>query len=671
MSKKAPALTPMRRRRPENRVPKPKSLREVPRYLGLVLGGFFKRFFYIFRLVWEAKPSLTVAMMLFAVLNGVLPVVGAYISAELIGEISRQLHLSPVVTGGFWESVGANFSLIFLLLIATFLHQLLTRILGRLSHMVNSMAGELIVNHIKLKILHKAKTVDMASFDRPEFYEKMENANREASHRPLQIMNATFTLFSTVISALSFVVILVGLHPAAPWLIVLLALPGAIVNYVYRNKNFWFMRYRSKERREMNYFSGVVVDKDKAKEMRIMGLSDTFIDRYETTFKKYYRGLRRLILQEGFWQILSALVSLAGHCAIFLYVAYQVIYGGAGDLAEYSLYTTALTSIHSYVGTLLSSTATIYEGTLFIDNMIVFLAEKTTVVPSTEAPKVPQRHVPHTITFDHVSFRYPGTDRDVIHDVTMQFEPGESVVLVGLNGAGKTTLIKLMTRLYDPTEGRILLDGIDLREYDVRALYDLFGIIFQDFGKYAVSVRENITFGDISVDTDEEKVKSSARQSAAKEFIDRLPLGYDTPLMRIFEEDGLELSIGQWQKLSVARAFYKDSDILILDEPTASLDALAEQEIYDQFASLSKDKTTVFVSHRLSSATTASRIVVLEHGRLVEMGTHDQLMAAKGQYFKLFSTQAKRYTGVDYEAEESEDPPPSADLIYVETPKYE
>jgi len=216
-------------------------------------------------------------------------------------------------------------------------------------------------------------------------------------------------------------------------------------------------------------------------------------------------------------------------------------------------------------------------------------------------------------------------------------------VLVGLNGAGKTTLIKLLTRLYDPTEGVILLDGYDIREYNVEELYAMYGIIFQDFGKYAFSVSDNIVFGDVTKQADREQVEEAARRSAADPFIRDLPLGYDTPLMRYFSEDGIELSIGQWQKLSIARAFYSDSDILILDEPTASLDAIAEQEVFRQFDELRKDKTTIFVSHRLSSATVASKIIVLEHGRLVEEGNHQQLMNEKGRYYELFSTQARRY----------------------------
>ena len=236
-----------------------------------------------------------------------------------------------------------------------------------------------------------------------------------------------------------------------------------------------------------------------------------------------------------------------------------------------------------------------------------------------------------------------GKTTKILDNINLTIRPGETAVLVGLNGAGKTTFIKLLTRLYDPTEGAILLDGKDLRDYDPAELYRIFGIIFQDFGKYAFSVSDNIRFGDIYRDADEREVENAAKQANADDFIERLANGYDTPLMRVFEQNGTELSIGQWQKLAVARAFYSRSDILILDEPTASLDPIAEQEIFKQFDELRQDKTTIFVSHRLSSATTASKIIVLERGRLVEEGTHKELMAMRGRYYELFSTQAARY----------------------------
>jgi ABC-type multidrug transport system fused ATPase/permease subunit len=275
--------------------------------------------------------------------------------------------------------------------------------------------------------------------------------------------------------------------------------------------------------------------------------------------------------------------------------------------------------------------------------MIDFMNEEPTVVPNTDEPKIPKKGGNHTIEFKNVFFRYPGSEKYVLENINLTLKTNESVVLVGLNGAGKTTLIKLLTRLYDPTEGEILLDGEDIRSYDLKALYDLYGIIFQDFGRYAETAEENIAFGDADRPVDRGEVIIAAHNANADDFIEALPQGYDTPLTRLFEENGVELSGGQWQKLSVARAFYKNSDILILDEPTASLDAIAEREIFDRFAELSKNKLTVFVSHRLSSAVGAGRIVVLRDGRIVEQGTHSQLMENKGDYHYLFTTQAEKY----------------------------
>ncbi len=609
---------------------KPKTVKEFFRMVGNVAGNFFSHLFYILSLVWETKKSILFLFALVCVVDGLLPVAGAYIGAEIlnllhgaiVGEITDFL---PII---YW-------------LLALFIQQFFSRIIGRVSLMTTRIAGELVANHIRMKILEKARHVDIASFDRPEFYEKLENANREAGNRPVSILNATFNVISACISAVSFVVILATLHPAAPLLILAMALPAAIINYVYRRKTFAYLRRRSKDRRQMEYYANVVTNKDLAKEVRLMDLSDTFIDKYKGVFRGYYKGIRQLILHEGFWHIGMALVTVIVNALLFVYVAYSV-YQGNMIIGDYSLYTGALTSIISYVNTFVSMTATVYEGTLFIDNVMEFMKEKQEIVPIVDPPRIPTRGK-HTIEFRDVSFAYPGTDRRVISHVNLRLESGETTVLVGLNGAGKTTLVKLLTRLYDPTEGVILLDGHDLREYDVRALYDLFGIIFQDFGKYAVSVKENIAFGDVHRTPDEEAVINAARESSAADYIDALPAGYDTPLMRYFEENGIELSIGQWQKLSIARAFYKDSDILILDEPTASLDPMAEADVFSQFDRLGKDRMTLFVSHRLSSATIAKQIVVVENGEVIECGSHRELMAKKGKYYRLFSTQASRY----------------------------
>lgn len=610
--------------------------------IGDVIGSFFGHLFYILSLVWETKKGMLFLLAFLCTLDGVLPVAGAYISAAILDDLSEAYTAAGA-------GVAMDFTPILLLLLFLFVYQFLAKIINRVSQMSMRIAGDLVANHIRMKILHKVKEVDHASFDRPAFYEKLENANREAGHRPVSILTSAFNIISASVSVASFIAILVALHPLAPLLILVMALPGAAINYVYRRKTFEYMWRRSKDRRQMEYYAGVMTNKDMFKEIRLHDLSDTFIDKYEGVFTRYFKGIKRLVLHEGFWHIGVALATTLANAVLFVYIAYAVTQGQM-RLGDYSLYTGALTSIVSYVNTLVTSTASVYEGTLFIDNVITFMNEKKTVTAAATPAVIPERGH-HTIEFSHVSFAYPGTDRLVLDDISFKLQSGDIAVLVGLNGAGKTTLIKLLTRLYDPTSGVILLDGRDIRDYEPEALYRLFGILFQDFGKYAVSAKENIAFGDTARPIDDAAVACVAEESGAAAFIRDLPDGYDTPLSRLFEENGVEPSIGQWQKLSIARAFYKDSDILILDEPTASLDPLAEAEVFSQFARLGENRLTVFVSHRLSSATMANVILVLENGKLVECGNHEALMKLEGKYHNLFQTQASRYVTKDGENE--------------------
>ena len=625
---------------PDDGIAKPQRISEYPSYVKKKIGGFFHRLFYIVTLVYKATPALLLVMCLLCLIDGVLPVFGAFVSAELLNEIQ---HLITDNAAGVLnkESFDAFSPLLFMLLLNV-IYMFMKKVINRVSSAVTAIAGELVANHIKLMILNKSRLVDMASFDNPEFYEKLENANREAGMRPLGIINSTFNVISSVISAVSFVAILSGISPYISLIIIVSAVPSALVNFFYRNKNFRYIRWHSKERRQMNYYSSLMVNKDMAKEIKILGLSSTFIEKYKTVFKKYFKGLKSLYIKEGVTHVLVSLISTLVQCGVFLYIAYTVVFEG-GVIGDYSLYSGALTSISGYVATVLTSTATIYEGTLFIDNMIAFNNEKVTVVPSVSEPLIPQRHVPHKIEFRNVSFKYPGTDKFVLQNVNLTLQNSENIVLVGLNGAGKTTLIKLLTRLYDTTEGEILLDGRNIKEYEVSALHDMFGIIFQDFGKYSETAYDNIRFGDILVPHDRSDVELAAERGNADAFIDKLPHGLDTPLTRIFEEDGIELSGGSWQKLAISRAFLKNSDVLILDEPTASLDPLAEAEVFNRFTELSENRITVFVSHRLSSATTADKIVVIDGGTIAELGNHTELMKLGGIYHNLFTTQAERY----------------------------
>ncbi len=641
---------PPPRRKIGNEIPKPKSFKEFFPYIFKLIKAFVARYFFIFKLVWETSPFILLVMSLVTIVNGVFPVLGAKIGAELltaVGDaiINRNVLIDYFKDASLLDSVKALFTetRIGYFVVFELLYLIISSIVSNAYNAFINISGEKVANHIRIKIITKAKSIDISQFDLPEFYEKFENACREATFRPIQILSSTFSMISNIISMISFIVVLVTLNPLAPIIIFVISLPAAIIKFVYGRKNFLYMRHRSKDRRQMEYYSQLMTNKDVVKEVRLFNLSDTFIGKFKNIFKKYFKGLKSLILRENAWHIIIAIATAFVNAALFLYVGVKAVNDADFKIGDYSYYASALNSIISCVGTVVAASATVYQGTLFIENVIEFNKLEPKIVPIQEPALDVKRHIGHTIEFKNVSFAYPGTDKLVLKNVSFALDKGTTTVLVGLNGAGKTTIIKLLTRLYDPTDGVILLDGEDIRKYDTVQLYNMFGTIFQDFGKYAVSVEENIYYGDIEKGPVDEEIYSAASKSGASDYIEKLPEQYKTKLIRFFDEEATDLSIGQWQKLSVARAFYSDSDILILDEPTASLDALAEQQIFKQFEELTENKTSIFVSHRLSSATTADKIIVLEYGEIIEEGNHNELMASKGKYYELFSTQARRY----------------------------
>lgn len=600
--------------------------------------AFLKRLGYIFHLVLETSPWILIGFTVIAILQGLIPVAQSYVAAQILNVLADAfLHGAAAYETYISRIMG--------LLILQFVCIIGLNVVNTLDNIMDHIAGELVVNHVNMKIMEKAKELDTASFDSPDFYAKLENASRESGIQPTRIIRALFSVISAVISMISFTIILCSVNPTAPILIIAVSVPSALVSMHYRRKNFMYIRHNSKDRRQLTYYKDLLTNKDMAKEIKIFRLADFILERYSQIFKHYFKGLKKLFYMEGTCNLGMSILSAVVNCYLFFYIASQVA-KGILQVGDYSLYTGALNSISNGVNTIINNISSIYEGTLFIDNMLVFMNEEKSIVPKLpehSSTKYVQKNIGHKIEFQHVYFKYPGQEQYTLQDINVTLKPGEKVTIVGLNGAGKTTFLKLLIRLYDPSEGRILLDDIDIREYDVDDLYSIYGIIFQDFGKYAVNVEENIAFGDITIPINEERIKQAADFSDAKDYIERLPQKFKTPLTHYFEKNGVELSIGQWQKLSIARAFYTNADILILDEPTAALDAIAEQEIYNQFETLSENRTTIFVSHRLSSATTADKIIVLEYGKIVEEGIHHDLMEKKGIYYKLFSTQAERY----------------------------
>lgn len=567
-----------------------------------------------------------------SIFSGITPVLGSLIGAKLLNQ------LTLAYTG---EHLA--FSAITVLLILQLGYSIFHSAISRLYGTFTSLSGNLVSNHIRRKLMEKSKTIDIASFDSPEFYAKMENASREAGTRPLQILNASFSILSSCISMISYIILLLTVRPWAPLLIMMASLPSALISHHFRKKNVTFMISNAKSRMKMEYYNSLLTSKNFIKETRMFHLEDTIISRYQSVFDSYYCKLKQLQWHECLWSLLVALFSNIVSILLYALFAYDV-FNHQYTIGDFSLYTGAIGAISSGLMTLISTSSSVYEGTLFIDNLIEFMKVEPTIVPSINPPHPIVHKGGHTLEFNNVSFRYPGTEHYVLHHISFKIHANETIVLVGLNGSGKTTLLKLMTRLYDPTEGQVLLDGRDIREYAVDELYSIYGMIFQDFGRYAVTARENITFGNVYSPENLSDVVSAAVQSNADDFIRKLPKGYETPLMRLFTEDGSEPSIGQWQKLAIARAFYRNAEILILDEPTASLDALAEQEIFNRLNELRKNKTTIFVSHRLSSATIADQILVLNNGTIIEKGTHAELISREGIYHQLFTTQATRFT---------------------------
>lgn len=597
-----------------------KKIREIPSML--------KRLMYIYSIVWETSKGIMIAVIGLAIFSGFEPILSAYLLKFILDFIfnagSNPEYRALIIAVVLW--IGISF---------------IVRLNSLVNMVINQLLGILITRNIKLKIINKAKNLDLASYDDTTFYSRLENADREASMRPIHILQSSLNLVSSIIKVIGFVAIIATFSIYIFLIQLVLMLPMAVISMKFRSRSFHIMFRHSKERRQMDYYSRIIVDKDMIKEVKLFDMSGFLIDSFNKAFDTYYGNIKKLTLKQGKWMIITMISAMLYLIWVFITLGRSAFYGDI-TIGDFSLYSNAIISSEGAFQSIIETMSNLYEGTLFIENLRSFFQEKETIKPVVEPPKACVNCI-HSIEFVNVSFKYPKMEKYVLKNISFKIEPGQVFALVGFNGAGKTTLLKLMMRLYDPSEGKVLIDGLDIREYDINSLYRLFGTVFQDFGRYAFMLKENIALGELSEINNSERLGLAIQQANLQSVVHSIPNGLDTPLTRMFEKDGQELSIGQWQKIAIARAFFRQAEIMIFDEPSSALDANAEEEIFRQFVQLSQNKTAIFVSHRLSSATLSDKVIYLEDGEIKEMGSHHELMELRGKYAEFFSKQAKRY----------------------------
>ena len=592
------------------------------------------RFLGVFRysrraleLVWSTSKRLTVALAGLTLVVGLLPAGAAYIGQLIVDAVVQAAQHSHD-PGPVLRLVALEALLVVLIAFAQraiFICQALLR--TQLGQRVNAM------------ILAKALTLDLTHFEDADFYDKLTRARREASSRPLSLVNKTFSLVQNTLSLTSFAALLFGFSPWAALILVLAGMPSFLAEAKFSGDAFRLFRWRSPETRMQFYYETAISSLDYVKEVKLYQLGPLFLQRYEQIFRDLYAEDRKLTLRRGLWSGVLGLVATGAFYAAYMWIALVAV---AGDitLGEMTMYLLLFRQGQGAVSSILGAIGGMYEDNLYLSTLYEYLAQDVAQKPG-DAVAGPDPS--DGIRFEGVSFQYPGAPAPALADVTFHLRPGQSLALVGENGSGKTTLIKLLTRLYTPTAGRILLDGRDLQEWDEQALRRRVGVVFQDFARYQLKVGENIGAGDVQAFDDRTRWEASAKKGMAEEFIATMPKGYDTQLGRLFKE-GRELSGGQWQKVALSRAFMRQgADVLVLDEPTAAMDAEAEAQVFEHVRTLSRDRMVILISHRFSTVRAADHIIVLHGGRILESGDHAALMQRGGRYERLFSLQAQGY----------------------------
>lgn len=583
------------------------------------------------RLVWGTSRLLTAGLAATNVLQSVVPVAQVWLAGRLIDEVAAGIQ-----AGGGDEHIRTVVILAALQLII-FLASSVLQALGNISQ---QLLQERVSIHVQTQIMEHANTLDLADFENATYYDQLQEAQRESQRRPVQMVSQVFGLIRSLITFASMIALLASLSWWIAALTLLSPIPAFISDSRYGWQGFGMMRRHSPVRRAMSYLTSLMTTDQYAKEVKLFTAGDHFIDRYNRVAEGYYKETKELLVRRYSagvgWGSLTTLAS----SGTFLYVAILAVRGQV-TLGALTVFTQAANQVQSSFQGILGGIQGIYENGLYLSTLHDLLQRE----PRIAAPAHPVPvTVPFTqgIEFRNVTYRYPDRDLPALEDVSFTIAPKETIALVGQNGAGKSTIVKLIGRLYDPDEGEILINGVDIRRYDPVELREQIGVMFQDYATYQFSAADNIGIGNIDRMTDEEAIVSAAERAGADAVIDRLPAGYQTALGKWFE-GGHQLSGGEWQKVALARAFMRDAQIMILDEPTAALDAQAEHELFSRIQELTEDRIALYISHRFSTARMADRIFVLERGRLTAAGTHEELMARGGMYADLFELQAASY----------------------------
>ena len=597
---------------------------------GAVTQGFFGVFRYSRRalqLVWDTNKGLSAALGALTLVAGLLPAGVAWVGARIVDAVVRAMSGTHDPTNVLHFVVAEG--LLVAALAAT------QRGLSLCQALLRAQLGQ----RVNVMILEKALTLQLAQFEDSEFYDRLTRARREASSRPLSLVMRTFGLAQNAISLISFSFLLVRFSPWTVVVLLLAGLPAFVAEAKFSGDAFRLFRWRSPETRMQLYLETVLAREDHAKEVKLFSLGRRLLNRYQEIFTKLYREDRSLSIRRDSWGFALGLVATATLYAAYAWIALSTVRGQI-SLGHMTMYLMLFRQGQSAVSAILAAIGGMYEDNLYLSTLYEYLE---TPVPLASGVIVRGPAPEDGIRFEKVSFTYPGTSEPTVRDINLHLKPGTSLALVGENGSGKTTLIKLLTGLYMPAEGRILFEGADIRDWDEAALRARIGVIFQDFARYQLRVGENVGAGDEPHFDDEERWRDAAEKGRAAEFIAELPQGYQTQLGKWFR-DGRELSGGQWQKIALARAFMRiKADVLVLDEPTASMDARAEAEVFEHFRRLARDRITILISHRFSTVRMADQIAVLERGRIIEQGSHAELMTQGGHYAQLFALQARGY----------------------------